>query len=84
VRELSKKKESMDDLKYALLVEVVGRWEADIIENYLKAEGVDVVLVQESLSDLFTPTFAPVKIYVAKEHLHVAKDLLKAYNANPK
>lgn len=74
----------MDNLKYALLVEVVGRWEADIIENFLKAEGVDVVLVQDSVSDLFTPTFAPVRIYVAKEHLPVAKDLLKAYNANPK
>ena len=75
---------TMDNLKYALLVEVVGRWEADIIENFLKAEGVDVVLVQDSVSDLFTPTFAPVRIYVAREHLHVAKDLLKAYNANPK
>ena len=74
----------MENLKYALLAEVVGRWEADIVENYLKAEGVDVVLVQESLSDLLTPTFAPVKIYVAKEHLQVAKDLLKIYNANPK
>jgi hypothetical protein len=74
----------MDNLKYALLVEVVGRWEADIIENFLKAEGIEVVLVQESLSDLFTPTFSPVRIYVAKEDLPVAKELLKAYNANPK
>jgi hypothetical protein len=73
----------MDNLKYALLVEVIGRWEADIIENFLRAEGIDVVLVQGSLSDLFTPTFAPVKIYVAKENLRLARDLLKTYNANP-
>ncbi len=72
----------MDDLKYALLVEVLGRWEADIIENFLRAEGIDVVLIQQSLSDLFTPTFAPVKIYVAKEDLDAAKGLLESYNAN--
>ena len=74
----------MEDLKYALLVEVLGRWEADIIENFLRAEGIDVVLIQQSLSDLFTPTFAPVKIYVAKENLAAAKHLLETYNANTK
>lgn len=70
----------MDTLKYALLVEVVGRWEADILENLLKSEGIDVVLIQESLSDLFTPTFAPVQVFVLKEDLAVAKSLLKTYN----
>jgi hypothetical protein len=69
----------MDNLKYALLVEVVGRWEADIVENLLKADGIEVVLVQESLGDLLTSTYAPVKIYVPKESLTLAQNLLKAY-----
>ena len=74
----------MDHLKYALLVEVVGRWEADIIENFLKEEGIDVVLIQESLSDLFTPTFAPVQIFVPKADLRLAQDFLKMYQETPK
>jgi hypothetical protein len=67
----------MDELKYALLMEVVGRWKADVIENLLKSEEIDVVVVQESVSDLFTTTFSPVKIYVPNACLGLARELLK-------
>ena len=69
----------MDEMKYALLTEVVGRWKADILENYLKSEEIDVVIVQETLSDLFTSTFSPVKIYVPKADMELAHELLKTF-----
>ena len=68
----------MDEMKYALLTEVVGRWKADVIENFLKSEEIDVVVVQETVSDLFTSTFSPVKIYVPKACLQLARELLKS------
>jgi hypothetical protein len=70
----------MDEMKYALLEEVIGRWRADVIENFLKSEGIDVVLNEGTVSDLFTPTFAPVKIYVPKEDLPRSRELLKQLN----
>jgi hypothetical protein len=69
----------MDEMKYALLTEVVGRWKADILENFLKMENIDVVIVQETLTDLFTSTFSPVKIYVLNADLEHAQELLKAF-----
>ncbi len=70
----------MDEMKYALLEEVLGRWMADVIENFLKSEGIDVVLIEGTVSDLFTPSFAPVKIYVPKEELQRARELLEQFN----
>jgi hypothetical protein len=70
----------MDEMKYALLTEVLGRWKADVIENFLESEGMDVVVVQETVSDLFTSTFSPVKIYVPKESITRSRELLKAFD----
>ena len=39
----------MDEMKYAKLTEVNGRWKADLIESYLEAHGIDVELIQESI-----------------------------------
>lgn len=69
----------MNEMKYALLTEVVGRWKADILENFLKTEDIDVVIVQETLTDLFTSTFSPVKIYVPKADIERAHELLKTF-----
>jgi hypothetical protein len=61
--------EKLHQMQYALLTEVIGRWKADVIESFLRVEEIDVVLVQGTVSDLFTPSFSPVKIYVPKaEH----------------
>ena len=70
----------MDEMKYALLEEVIGRWRADVIENFLKSEGMEVVLIEPTVTDLFTPSFAPVKIYVLKEELQRARALLEKFN----
>ena len=73
----------MDEMKYTLLTEVLGRWKADVIESFLKEEGIDVVLVQATVSDLFTTTFSPVKIYVPNDSIQQARDLLKTFDESP-
>jgi len=40
----------MDEMKYAMLTEVLGQWKAEIIESFLKSEGINVVLIQDALS----------------------------------
>ncbi len=70
----------MGEMKYALLTEVLGHWKAEIIENFLKTEGIEVVLIQDSLSQstYFNP-FAPVQIFVPKEEIQQAQELLKTF-----
>lgn len=72
--------EKLHQMQYALLTEVIGRWKADVIESFLIAEEIDVVLVQGTVSELFTPSFSPVKIYVPKETIKRARNLLKTFN----
>ncbi len=70
----------MDEMKYTQLVEVLGRWKAEIIESLLKAEGIDVVIFQDSLSQsaYFNP-FAPVQVFVPKEEIQQARELLATF-----
>ena len=66
----------MDKMKYAMLTEVLGRWKAEIVESFLKSEGIDVVLVQDSVSQsAYANPFAPVQIFVPKENLERAREL---------
>jgi hypothetical protein len=68
----------MDEMKYAMLTEVLGQWKAEIIESFLKSEGINVVLVQDSLSQsAYTNPFAPVQVFVPKERMQQARKLLK-------
>jgi hypothetical protein len=68
----------MDEMKYAKLTEVLGRWKAEIVESFLEAEGIDVELIQDSLSHSFyTHAFAPVQIFVPKEKIEQARELVK-------
>ena len=71
----------MDEMQYAMLTEVIGRWKADIIESFLRSEEIDVVLLPESVAASTQQTsFAPVKVYVPKASLKRARDLLKEFN----
>jgi hypothetical protein len=68
----------MDEMKYALLAEVLGRWRAEIVESFLKSEGIDVVLVQDAVAQsAFANPFAPVQIFVPKANLERARELVK-------
>jgi len=73
----------MEEMKYANLTEVLGRWKAEILESFLEAEGIDVELIQDSLSHTFyTHAFAPVQIFVPTEKLDRARELLKVFDEN--
>ena len=68
----------MDEMKYAKLTEVLGRWKAEIMESFLTSEGIDVVLIQDSLThSSYVLPFAPVQIFVPKENLEQARELVK-------
>ena len=72
----------MEELKYAQLTEVLGRWKADIIESFLESEGIDVELIQDSLShSSYIVPFAPVQVFVPKESLEQARVLVKDLEA---
>jgi type III secretory pathway lipoprotein EscJ len=72
---------NMDEMQYAMLTEVLGRWKADIIESFLRSEEIDVVLIQESVSASTQQTsFTPVKIYVPKASIKRARQLLRSFN----
>ena len=72
----------MDELKWEKLTEVYGRLEAEALKSFLEAEGVSVELFQESIGQLI-PTnldaFGLVQIFVPKEKLAEASELLEAY-----
>ncbi|HJR80394.1 MAG TPA: DUF2007 domain-containing protein [Anaerolineales bacterium] len=71
----------MDEMKYAVLTEVTGRWRAEILESFLESEGIDVELIQDALSQAFyTDPFAPVQVFVPKEALERAHELLQEFD----
>ena len=74
----------MDELTYAKLVEVNGRLEAELIESFLEASGIDVELVQEAVGHTIYPVavdgLGRVQIFVPKTRLTEAQDLLTSYN----
>ena len=70
----------MDEMKFTQLVEVLGRWKAEIIESYLKAEGLEVVLIEDSISQsTYANPFAPVQVFVPKEGLQRARELMEIF-----
>jgi hypothetical protein len=72
----------MDEMKYAMLTEVPGRWKADILESFLRSEEIDVVLIQESVAgSTQQSSFTPVQVYVPRVSLKRARELLKAFEA---
>jgi hypothetical protein len=70
----------MDELKYGKIGEANSRAEAEIIESFLKAEGIDVELVEESISlSAYVLAQALVEIFVPKEQFERALELLKPF-----
>jgi len=70
----------MDEMKFTQLVEVLGRWKAEILENLLKNEGIEVVLIQDSISNsTYANPFAPVQIFVPNEVIQQAREILETF-----
>jgi len=70
----------MDELKYEKIGEANSHAEADIIESFLKAEGIDAELFDESIShSAYSMAIARVQIFVPKEQAEQARELLKGF-----
>lgn len=68
----------MNEMKYTKLTEVLGRWKAEVVESFLESEGIEVELIQDSLShSFFIHAFAPVQIFVPNEKVEQARELMK-------
>lgn len=74
----------MDELMWAKLTEVYGRMEAELIESYLEANGIDTELFQEAVGHNIYPVtvdgLGKVQIFVEKENLTEAGRLLENFN----
>jgi hypothetical protein len=69
----------MDELKYEKIGEANSRAEAEIIESFLKAEGIDVELIEKSIS-VYPIATARVEIFVPKKNAKKALKLLKPFD----
>ncbi len=71
----------MDEMKYEKLAEGNSRAEAEVIESFLEAEGIDVELVEESVSHTsYAIPIVRVDIFVPKELVKKALELLKPFD----
>jgi hypothetical protein len=74
----------VDEMKYELLAEINGRMEAELLESYLEANGVDVELFQESMEQNIYPTamdaMSCVQIFVEKAKMNEALLLMEELN----
>lgn len=75
----------MNEMKYDLLTELHNRLEADLLESYLEANGIDVELVQESIGHNIYPVtmdgLGHVQVFVPKEKIKAAKKLLEKFTS---
>lgn len=73
-----------DEMKYELLTEASSRLEADLLESYLEANGIDVELFQESVGQNAYPVaidmLGRVQVFVPKEKIKQAKKLLETFS----
>jgi len=73
----------MDELKYELLTEVLGSMEAELVKSYLESQDIIVKLFEESLTHTLYPNmFGRVQIFVEKENIERARELLEEYENN--
>ncbi len=76
----------MDDLKWKKVAEVQGRLDAELIESYLEAHGIDVELIQEAIGRSIYPVtvdgLGRVQVFVPMEKIEEARELLAEFTAD--
>lgn len=76
----------MDELKWKKIAEVQGRLDAELLESYLEAHGIDVELIQESIGHSIYPVtidgLGRVQVFVPMEKSAEARELLGAFTAD--
>jgi hypothetical protein len=74
----------MDTMKWEKLTEIQGRLEAELLESFMEANGVDVELIQESVGHSAFPVIVNglgrVQIFVPKDKIREGRELLKDFN----
>jgi hypothetical protein len=71
----------MDELKYEKIGDANSRAEAEVIESFLEAEGIDVELIEESISrSAYAIIAARVEIFVPREKARQARKLLQPFD----
>lgn len=71
----------MDEMKYQKIGEANSRAEAEVIESFLQAEGIDVELVEESVShSTYVIPHVLVEIFVPKEQAEQALKLITPFD----
>lgn len=75
----------MDTLAWGKLTEINGRLNAELLESYLEANGIDVELFQEAVGRYIYPVtidgLGLVQVFVPKSKMQEAKDLLANYQS---
>lgn len=78
----------MNDMKWELLAEVMGRMEADLLKSYLEAHGIEVELFQEAVGHHIYPVtidgLGRVQIFVSKKQSAEARQILEDFNNSRK
>jgi len=78
----------MDELKWELLTELQGKWNADLLKIYFEGNGIELLVFQESLGQNIYPTaldmLGRVQVFVEKKNARAARKLLEEYNNPPK
>ncbi|MEZ0395913.1 MAG: hypothetical protein ABWK53_05745 [Anaerolineales bacterium] len=73
----------MDELQWERLTEIHGRAEAELLESYLEAHGIDVELIQEAVGRTIYPVtvngLGLVQVFVPKSRLAEARELLRDF-----
>ncbi len=71
----------MDELKWERIADIQGRLDAELIESYLEAHGIDVELIQEALGRSVYPVtidgLGRVQVFVPQEKAEEARELLE-------
>jgi hypothetical protein len=72
----------MNKLRYRKLTEASGRMQAEMLESYLEAHGIEVELVQEAYMQAWYAgaSMHSVQILVPSGQFMQARELLKAFN----
>jgi hypothetical protein len=72
---------AMDKLQYVKLVELFSRSQADLLESYLEAYGVDVELIQESVAESsYSSAYHRIQVFVPRDMFQQARELLKSFD----
>lgn len=73
-----------EEMQYELLTEFSSRMQAELLESYLEANGIDTELFQESVGQSIYPvtidTLGHVQVFVPKKKMKQAMKLLETFN----